>query len=385
MKNRSPIWTVALALLGLLGIAVGMIALGKRDDETFPSASSYGPSGASALQELVRRSGYTVVVDHSTSPALKKGDVAIAFYPTISSTDTFGFGQDDEDAEAARQALGKYVKEGGKLLSLPVTNDFPVASRTLLSSATTVESKDGSRARVEWDQLPAVMPLIYDEPKAEYTLWSSRNAPLATVRRIGAGTDALFAEGLLATNRFIDREENARVVMDTLRKLAKPGSRVVFVEAAFGNAENPSLMELIGPWAKAGWTQLLFLGIVIIYTLGKPFGMPDPDRRKIRGSRELLDAMANTLRRGRMTSVALRSVHEDTNRLLRKWFRRPRDTDHVSPEAQHLASLRHALSRVEAAMELGAPEDEAAGMVRDVERLVRDVAIAGAHPYRPGS
>ena len=86
-----------------------------------------------------------------------------------------------------------------------------------------------------------------------------------------------------------------------------------------------------------------------------------------------------------MTKLALRSVYEDTNRLLRKLVPTPRDTNRADPEAQKLIDLHHSLNRVQAALDIGAPEDEAARMVRDVERLVKEVASSGSHPYRIGS
>lgn len=386
MKTRSPLWTVAIALSGLLVITVGLMALGEHESETNPAAASNSPSGVSALQELFRRSGYKVAVDYRTKPQLQKGDIAVAFYK-----DGYDYGggfnteTQEKVADQTQQALSDFVRDGGSLISLPVGSDFRSASRQMLSTVIKVQSIDGRKANVNWNGNGATQLLAWETPKAEYPLWSTPNTPFVTVRRIGAGTDVVVAEGMMATNRFIDREENAAVLMDAVRVVAKPGSRVVFTEAAWGNADDPSLMELIGPWAKAAWMQILFLGLVIVYTLGKPFGLPNPERRKQRGSRELLDAIGHSLHRGRMTQFALRSLHDDTNRYLRKWFRGPRNTDPLNPEAQAMSSLHQALGRVEAAIEIGAPEHEAAALAKDVERLLREVAQAGAHGYRPGS
>jgi hypothetical protein len=397
MKGRSPLLTIAIALTGVLLIAIGMIALGQHESESFPSAHSYLPSGTAALEELFRRSGYTVVVDQKASPKLQPGDLAVAFY-SVDSKNILAQIQDQEnkDSEPApdplqptKDALNSFVKDGGSLLSLPVAEDFAGNSKSFMNSVVTVQSPDGSKARVNWDGNPSGETFISDSDQ-HYALWADYSNPrtareLVSLHRVGKGSDAVVADGIIASNRFIDRNQNALVIMDTARVLAKPGARVVFVEAAFGNAEDPALTELIGPWAKAAWLQLVFLGIVAIYTLGKPFGLPDPERREQKGSRELLDAMADTLKRGRMTKLALRSVYDDTNRLLRKWFRTPRDTNRSDPEAQRLIDLHHSLNRVQAALEIGAPEDEAARMVRDVERLVKEVASSGSHPYRIGS
>ena len=394
MKARSPLWTIAIALTGVLLISIGMIALGTHETESFPSAHSYLPSGTAALEELFRKSGYQVVVDNTTAPVLDKGDLAVAFYSMTNPTapTLTGSGSDDtadDPLQPTRDDLTKFVQDGGSLLSLPVNPSFAEDSKTFLDRAVTIHSASGQQASVNWDRTPVNTPFIPDSDQ-HFSLWSAdpdaRNATdFVSLHRVGKGSDAVLANGIIASNRFLDKNENALVLMETARVLAKPGARVVFVEAAFGNVEDPSLTELIGPWAKAAWLQLVFLGIVAIYTLGKPFGLPDPERREQKGSRELLDAMADTLRRGRMTRLALRSVYEDTNRLLRKWFRTPRNTDRDDLEAFAMIDLHNSLNRVQAAMEIGAPEDEAAKMVRDVERLVKDVATSGSHPYRIGS
>ncbi len=392
MKARSPLWTIAIALTGVLLISVGMIALGTHETESFPSAHSYLPSGTAALEELFRKSGYQVVVDNTAAPVLNKGDLAIAFYPMADPSVPTPTGSGDTSADPlqpTRDDLTKFVQEGGSLLSLPVNQNFAGDSKAFLDKAVTVHSASGKQAKVNWDTTPVNVTFIPDSDQ-HFPLWAAdptaRNATdFVSLHRVGKGSDAVLANGIIASNRFLDKNENALVLMETARVLAKPGARVVFVEAAFGNVEDPSLTELIGPWAKAAWLQLVFLGIVAIYTLGKPFGLPDPERREQKGSRELLDAMADTLRRGRMTRLALRSVYEDTNRLLRKWFRTPRNTDRADLEAYTMIDLHNSLNRVQAAMEIGAPEDEAAKMVRDVERLVKEVATSGSHPYRIGS
>lgn len=392
MKARNPLITIALALAGVLLIATGMIALGRHESVMYPSATSYLPSGASAFQELLKRSGYQVVVDTSSTPKLRPGDMAVAFFDADAKASPAN-GSDEaptDPLQPTKDDLAKFVKDGGSLLSLPFSRDFAGDSKNFLDSNIPVQSASGQKAQVNWDKNGPADASFIENTDQPYSLWGlGRNTKqavdLVSLHRNGKGLDAVVADGIIASNRFIDRNQNALVLMDTARVLAKPGARVVFVEAAFGNVDDLSLTETIGPWAKAAWFQLVFLGIVAIYTLGKPFGLPDPERREQKGSRELVDAMADTLRRGRMTRLALRSVYEDTNRLLRKWFRTPRDTNREDLEAYKLVDLHNSLNRVQAAMEIGAPEDEAAKMVRDVERLVKEVAASGSHPYRIGS
>jgi len=89
VKSRTPLFTLALALVGILVVAVGLVALGSRESHAFPSAESYLPSGASAFAELLRESGYQVVIDHNASPKIQKGDLVVAFVPTASLSNSF--------------------------------------------------------------------------------------------------------------------------------------------------------------------------------------------------------------------------------------------------------------------------------------------------------
>jgi hypothetical protein len=389
MKIRSPLVTIALALTGVLIIAAALIALGSQERRTFPSANSFLPSGSSAFQELLRRSGYTVVVDQNTRPKLQPGDLAVAFYTNAPTNINITAEQDEDKLAPTIDALTEFVKVGGNMLALPVSPDFEEESKNIYDRHSAITSPSGIPARVSWDHTDPLDDFLDTGDSVDYQAWGSNTQPVEDGKTstfvdlvtLGKGHEAVVAEGLVATNRFLDRDQNALVLSDTVQMLAKPGARIVFVEAAFGNVQDPGLTEVIGPWAKAAWMQLIFLVIIIVYTLGKPFGLPASERRKERGARELLDAMADTLRRGKMTKLALRAVSVDSNRLLRKWFRTPREMDPRNPETERLTNLKDALNKVDAAVAIGAPEDAAAGMVRDVERLIREVGTKGSRLY----
>lgn len=377
MKKRSPLITVGIALIGILVVSVGLILLGSKDTRAFPSADSYLPSGTAAFADLLRRSGYQVVVDHEAKPHLRAGDVVIAFDPSLSkASNAFASEEDIEALRNTKEVIAQFVIKGGTLISFGMSPDFGDTSRQLWTSQTTVVCADGTSASVNWDG--AAGPSFYLDDSAHgsiATIWSGTNsrgagADFVTVSATGKGVEASFADGVIATNRFIDREQNALVIADVVSRVAKRGQRIVFAEASFGNSSSPGLLATIGPWAIAAWLQLLFLGAVILYTLGKPFGYPDPERRQERGARDLMDAMADTLRRGRMTKLALKTVYEDTMRQLRRLARgrqmeRPGTFDAMT-------DLERAMNRLEAASEIGAPETSAVKFIQDVERLAHE-------------
>lgn len=393
MKSRSPLVTAALALMGVLVVSMGLVALGTRESRAFPSAESYLPSGSAAFAELLRQSGYKVVVEHRVKPQLQRGDLVIAFNLSAPiGRSLISSEANQEEIDATKDVISNFVKAGGKVLSLPVSPDFADQSRNLYDKKLVIRSAAGSAASVSWAEYPS--PGFYldaggkpiqlwgiTEPKGDESDEIDDNKPFVMQKNVGKGSEVNIAAGVIATNRFIDRQQNALVLFSAVNVLARPGSRVVFVEATFGNGQNPGLLAMIGPWALAAWFQILFLAAVVIYTLGKPFGLPDAERRQQRGARDLMDAMADTLRRGRMSKLALKTVFDDTQRVLRKLYRGKREPDRVEMEANNMTELQRALNKIEAAAEIGAPEDMAAKMIQDVERLAREASSRGRGAY----
>src|SRR5262249_6709267 len=153
---------------------------------------------------------------------------------------------------------------------------------------------DNDQAKVSWNGARDASYYLNADPEGESSeIWapnnSNGNLTFAAIKKTDKGQEAYLANGIIATNRFIDRQQNAYVLLDMVKRVAPArGGRIVFAEATFGNAHIPGVFESIGTWALAGWFQLLFLGVVVVYSLGKPFGYPDPERRQERGARELM-------------------------------------------------------------------------------------------------
>jgi hypothetical protein len=391
VKVRSPIITVGVALVGILILSIGLIALGSKESQAFPSVDSYLPSGASAFADVLRQSHYNVAVDARTKPLLQKNDVVIAFVPVVQNGPSFTKSEADiEQTLATHEVIDAFVTAGGSVISLPMSPDFADQSKTNYDLSQDVVSARGIHAKVTWTGGSPIDEPYLSSNQKPIQIWGTTaiqdgqavaRSPLVRLNRVGKGQELSFGNGILATNRFIDRQQNALVLMDAIHTIAPSNARIVFAEATFGNAKDPGFFATIGPWAVAAWFQLIFLGLVVVYTLGKPFGLPDPERRQERGTRELMDAMAQTLRRGRMTKLALRTVFDDTNRFLRKRYGGRREGDRYEQQLGTLPDLYRALNRVEAAAEIGAPEDMAAKLIQDVEQCVRDAGPKTGTPY----
>lgn len=338
-KSSFPI--VVWVLLGVLVIAAGTLSLGRNDTRTLPSASSYTPSGTKAFADLLANSGYHVQVTQAAKPKLAPQGVLVAF--SVNS----------QLAGDSRSFINDFVDAGGKAAIFVLPANFPTApdAQPSGSNATTAQQVEHFDAPGSYkvDTRLASNAAFDTDSNHMFTIARTDSGPVAQLRSLGAGRMLIVTNGIIATNRFIDRNQNAEEALRLFRAIAPEGSSVVFMEASFGHVSEPSVLERIGAWALVAWWQLLFLFIVIVYTLGKPFGYPDEERPRQGGARDLVDAVAQTFRRARATHVAMRSMSKEADSEIRKKLKLPlsatrADRDRLLPD-----SLSNALARVQVA------------------------------------
>ncbi|RYG38997.1 hypothetical protein EON81_02170 [bacterium] len=297
---------VTLAL-GLLLLAVGSQYFAKLDDQAMPSLNSVRPSGSAVFAELLRQEGYKVRVDRSLEPKVQPGEVAIVFQK---STDEFDFFQQSVDSRAldAQRALKVQVEKGAGAVYLPLTRSFPQAVKIAEGKVTAVErSTDGTARKLSIN--PNGTPT---EEGTSQPLYANAEGDYVSVSKRGKGLAVSFGDGIVATNRLIDNSDNAKVLLEAVR-IAGDKKSVVFTEATF-NPNTPGLLEVLGPWAQGFVYQTLFVIVIAIATLGKRFGLEDILVRSVKSTRDVADAISDTMRRGRMAGTALGVILEDQER-----------------------------------------------------------------------
>lgn len=336
-------------LLGLLAISAALLSLGQREMNAKPSALSYGPSGVSAFSTLLQRSGYKVRIDLRSQPKIGKNEVAVAF--RVVETARVKMGLEEDYFPAAAKPLMDDVRQGADAIVLAVKDDFVSASRALAAAkpGTYETSADSKPVRIS----AAANEFPQQDPDAPTIgLWFDQSGDsIVSATKLGKGRLVEAYDGLFLTNRFIDRQDHATAALRLVSLLARPGDTVVFVEATIGNVEDPSLMEAIGPWAVGAWQQLLFLGAVVVYTLGKRFGIPDESRTRQAGARELLDGLTDTYQRGRHTRAAMGAALDRADQELRRALRLPRDATQSDRDELLAPSLVSALVMLKAGYE----------------------------------
>lgn len=358
-------------LLGLLAISAGILSLGHQDLRAKPSVLSYDPSGTSAFASLLEKRGYRVRIDTRSHPKLEANEVAFAFHVTGIPV----FFQDPDTPENPElQGFLDLVKGGGRAVLASVPYEFFNESRNLLhGQPRTINLGAADKklvlfagtANAEEDK----SGVVADSPSV--ALWVGDDGHVVVrASQVGKGRLLEATDGIFLTNRFIDRSQDADAALRLISLAAKPGETIVFTESTVGNVEDPGLMEAIGPWAIAGWRQVLFLVAVVIYTLSKRFGIPDESRSKQTGSRELVDGLADTYYRTRQTKAAMGAALERCDQILRNALRLPRDYSRGDRDELLPTSLRMALTRLRAAYEMDKKPspDEALALISTAQR-----------------
>lgn len=350
MNRRLDLYTVGWALIGLLLLGVLTLTTATASDRVDGNPYSYNRGGSAAMVELLRASGYTVVVDPSLNPDLRPNDLAIAFDDTESepqsAQDILDQSQKRTSALVARKRIRDWRDQGGSILWLPVPKKvedlqvrkirrFPGKTFPTEASFGLIQSKES-----------------FPEAQDVVKIGAFENElAVAHLLRIGDGLALVPVSGAFALNYAIGKSENARILLRLVGMLAKPGGRIVLTTATIAGGDTPSFFESIGPWALSAWKQLLLLLVVTAIALGSRFGLPDDQRRREQGSRELVEALGGIYERAKAVDAALQATLKRNEARIAKRLKLSGSADldahvHLLPEdlAGELATVRHMAS-----------------------------------------
>lgn len=364
MTKSKSIITIAFVLLGLLVVSAVSLTLGRNETRTFPSASSYGPSGAKAFSELLRQQGYRVDISMHPTPYLSQGDVLVAFVKPLPDNPDSDTSEQTEE-RTARQFLDAYAAKGGHVVELWCTKDFQGSSEEAIGNVSDVRNAvAGQTLKLNLQSATREYAADGDLPLAT----GPAGETIASLDMRGKGQVLNVSNGISATNRFIARNDNAAELVRLVSAVAPEHAHLVFYEASFGNSSDPGILETLGPWAIAGWWQAIFLFLVIVYSLGKPFGYPDEQRMVQTGARDLVDAVSSVYRRSRATHVAMTALLADADAEIRRKLKLPLEAARSERDRLLPESLSRALLMAEAAKDQRIPAGDALGIAQRLNK-----------------
>ena len=325
--------TGAWVLAGLLLVTVALIFSAREERRGFPSVTNLRASGYAAFAELLRRDGYQVSLDRTISPQFDRSDLVVSttFSNDLLQAAEDPFNEEETSAEPAKElpyqrAIKDHVGKGGTVVELYNSVGFDFVSAQVSDPRTvTPGSGKGRASKLSLPYGSAFAQQLAPAP-GSYPAWSTSESAYIAYKKEGEGMLVTVADGLPLTNRHLDENDNAAFFLDLFRSLAPHGSRIVFVEDGIGNSEEPTVARVLGPWAVVARAQVILLFLVLIYSFGKRFGLPETERRKVRASRELFDAVSDVLRRTHNTGLALDNLLIECDQRMRRVLRVPTKT-----------------------------------------------------------
>ena len=331
-----------------------------------------------ALFALLKRAGYEVVQNRETNPRLGPHDVAICLTAGEITDATSSLGIPDKSEEFYSN-LDKFVESGGSAVVFGYSKDFADASQRV-NAVGPVAIKNELFPKTLHILSQGARGVSYpgeQQAQAWLPVWTENDVPIVQAERIGKGSIVVCQSSIPATNRFLDKVDDAEFVVSVIQTVARPGDRLVFTEGSFGNISDPGFFELLGTWALAAWRQAIVLFVVLVFTLGKRFGYPEERRRVIQSSRDLADAFGNLLQRSRRVDVCLQMALSRLDQRIRVQFRVPRDAsiqerNRVLPE-----NIVAAINRIEdAARDQYTRSPEALKLIQNANREIDEYTFA---------
>jgi hypothetical protein len=312
------------ALLGVLLVTVALIFSAREDRQGYPSVTNMRASGYAAFAELLRRDGYQVRLERGVRPEFARDEVVIAVTrPYFNKDDAWDAPLSDPRLHPHEEQILQHLENGGAVIELINWEQFERASGQAVGARTVVSASDPARTYLLSLPNNPFETTTYATEATSYGAWFLGEYSYVDYTVHGDGMLVTVGEGLPLTNRFLDREQNAEFGLALVRSVAPRGSKLVFDESGIGNAEAPSVANTLGPWAVAARWQAILLFVVLLYTLSRRFGLPETEKRAVRASRELFDAVSDVLRRTGNTGLALDNLLIECDQRMRRVLNAP--------------------------------------------------------------
>jgi hypothetical protein len=366
-KTGFPRWP--WVLVGLLGIAAILVFFANREDRTVPDSLSYRPSGTHAFRKLLQSYGYKVRSSKSTFSRIGADEIAIGFFPNAKPNFLF---DEEEDELPLRPLISRHLRQGGVAVIVQIPENFRTATETARQSGASQIVSGPAKFKVDTPSVWTSWATPFQPLETDTGLWKdANNQSVAWLSNVEGGMALCIENGIPATNRFIDKHDNAAYMVSLINTVAESRRKVVFLEAAYGNIENPSVTSILGPWAVGGWTQITIAFLVLLMAYGIRFGYHYDGREKQRGTKELVDAMAMTLSRTHSARTALRTVYDSADKLIRQRLNLTIDTSIEVRNKMLPDHLVEALNMAENALKTAPPENT---VIRVAQILDRQLA-----------
>lgn len=391
MRLRSEIlWTVGLLLLIVVILIATTIGLARLDKpENRPLYLSYGRHhrGVLAFAKLLEMNGYEVRSLRKSFGQLPPDADLLIIFPA--SAEVIAFAR-DRWVEGDETSLEKWLRAGGRLMILEGDSRLDELSPAYDSRSAPragMTAKGGTftaspPVKIEW--LKEVKAVRGRDFGGRLGASGDRWVPLLAdgagitqaLRYVGKGVVFESCDADLFTNRMLRREQNGPFALAAVRFLLPKGGTIYFDDAGQGDLEAERVVgfwDMVPAGGKLAYTHLLILAGIILYSLGRRFGLPRPSRRRAPSMGEYVTALAQLYHSAGAIQAALSVL---TDQVRRDTARRYGFPSHYTllqliqalPEG---SSIRQALHRAHSALQkTDLSEAEALQVAQELSRAV---------------
>lgn len=294
-----------------------------------PLSYSQHRHGMKGFARLLERNGYTVRSFKRTFEYLPKDADMLVIFPPVAGIGSFSLVGETEDA----QALERWLKQGGRLLLFSGDFRLPEVLRGdsinrlppfLLFADKFFDAQPALAA--PW--LRGVRTVRMGDQGVNLSPRSKRWVPLL---RTGGTVEAAlwyYGDGVVfectdwqwLSNEYLREADNGAFILAVVRKLLPEGGVIYFDDAGQGDLEQERVAR--GFWAIApvgvriAFAHLLLLTVVVMYSVGKRFGLPRPALPRPPAFGEYVEALAGVYERARAAQPALSIIVDDLRRRL---------------------------------------------------------------------
>ncbi|GIV08354.1 MAG: hypothetical protein KatS3mg019_0445 [Fimbriimonadales bacterium] len=327
-------------LILLIGLVAGLLlyalrlASEARDPRFIALPLSYSQHrfGAKGLARLLERNGYTVRSLKRTFRHIPNDAAMLIIFPPPIRIDMLSGGSVYTEQDAQR--LERWLRAGGQLILLSGDGRLP---ETLLGESPAArlppfqfssERNIDAQPTLPLPWLEGVQQVRLADTRLTLSPREARWVPL--LHSSGAIKGALWYYGKGAvfecadwrwlTNERIQQADNGAFILATVRKMLPNGGVIYLDDAGQGDIEFER--EARGFWgvAPAGvrvaFAHLMLLTGIIMYSVGKRFGLPRPTLPHAPALGEYVDALASVYERAHAAQPALETVLDDIRRRL---------------------------------------------------------------------
>jgi hypothetical protein len=377
-----------MALAGLIWYALQ--TMGRLNDPSvapYPVSYSRHPQGAKGLAKLLQRNGYEVRSLRRTFRHLPDDAKMLILFPAsvqalMSLQDRWG--------EADYEALQKWVEAGGVLVVLGGDNRLEGSLQpnldppgAFMRASATMQFKATPLITPLW--MEGISTLELGERGARLKPHDTRWVPLfgdargvaIALHYLGKGVVLECADSDWLKNALLRRGDNGAFILAFTRWQLPNGGVVYFDDAGQGDLEYEARRQGFWDHAPAGvevaFAHLMVLVVLVMYSVGRRFGLPHPARPRTPSLGEYVDALTNLYAQAQAVQPTMQVIVEDVRRRLCKRLGLPAGTtllqlmEALPPDSE----LRRVLREIHHALQQPTlSEGEALRLLQALERAL---------------